>query len=133
MTYPPQFTDPIWKRNENFLKLSGTGIGKTLRDLQTASEAFDKECVALKQGKSDAAKVDAKRTAVLTSSRKALTQVESNWKKAKDYSGRTPKTYLASLGGDLKKYIAAIKDLDDNDFTATKIEAAIKKVNDKRI
>jgi len=52
LKYPSQFTDPVWKRNENFLKLSGTGIGKTLRDLQAASEAFDKECVALKQGKS---------------------------------------------------------------------------------
>ena len=133
LKYPPQFTDPIWKRNENFLKLSGTGIGKTLRDLQTASEAFDKECVALKQGKSDAGKVNAKRTAVLTASTKALATVESNGKKAKDYSDRTPKTYLASLGGDLKKYIAAFKELDDNDFTAAKIEAAIKKVNDKKI
>ena len=67
------------------------------------------------------------RTAVLTASSKALATVESNGKKAKDYSDRTPKTYLASLGGDLKKYIAAIKVLDDNDFTAAKIEAAIKK------
>ena len=127
--YPPQFTDPVWKRNENFLKLSGTGIGKTLRDLQTASEAFGKECIALEQGRSDAPKVNAKRTAVLNASTKALAKVESNWKTAKDSAGRTPKTYLASLGGDLKKYIAAIKGLNVDDFTAAKIAAAITRVN----
>lgn len=120
LKYPPQFTDPIWKRNENFLKLSGTG---NRQDAPRPTDGFR----GVRQGmrrtqtrKSDAGKVNAKRTAVLTASTKALATVESNGKKAKDYSDRTPKTYLASLGGDLKKYISAFKELDDHDFTAAR-------------
>jgi hypothetical protein len=133
LKYPPQFTDPIWKNNEKFLKLSGTGIGKAFRDLEAASTSFDKECVALKQGKSDSAMMDHARDAVVTAIARAQAKVQSSWKKAKDYPDRTPKTYLASLREDLQKYDAAMKALTDADFTPPRIEAAIKKINDKRI
>ena len=39
LNYPKKYTDPEWKKAEKTIKVSATGIGETLRTLETAVKA----------------------------------------------------------------------------------------------
>lgn len=82
LNYPNALTDVEWKKAEKQLKISDTGVGKTLRDLEKAHKGLDQAVQAMKAGKADVAKVTPVKTSTVAAAKKAheaLNKTYTEW------------------------------------------------------
>lgn len=121
MDYPECFTDPEWKKLEKELKISATGVGKTLRDLEKAVSVADAGVQALSQKKTTAARVVPAMKVVADAAKKASNTVHAV--KVKDPAAREKLNHLEWQLGD---YVSELEHLNLNDDD---LEYAVDRVN----
>lgn len=108
---PKSFTDDEWKKKEKEIKVSATGIGKTLRDLDGAVKAINAELA----GKKDPAKLTPLYKAAETKAKASGTVIKKAWDDAVKKKNKAAGDYLASLHHNMGRYEYSLKSLDAND------------------
>ena len=109
LVYPKAFTDPEWKKTEKKIKVSDTGVGKTLRDLQKVIVAINSE---LGGGK------DVKKLATLLKTAKAATKKSEDAirdQSRKEKSGSPAQKYLGDFAWKMSAYGTELGDFDPAD------------------
>jgi hypothetical protein len=117
LDYPKVFTDPEWKKLEKVLKISDTGVGKTLRDLQKAHTNADKGVQALSLKKAPAEKVQPAVNAARVAAKKASDTVRATSGKVKDPKAQKE---LDNLVWQLNRYELRLKSFDLKDHHGLK-------------
>jgi hypothetical protein len=107
--YPKKFTDPEWKKEEKRIKVSATGIGKALRDLEKAVGAVNAQV----KGKAvippkDFPKIQALYKASADAGGKALAAITGQ----KVTKGSEAEKYLGTFGGKMQGYHHALLRLE---------------------
>jgi len=108
---PKSFTDDEWKKKEKEIKVSATGIGKTLRDLDTAIKAVNAELA----GKKDPAKLTTLYKAAEAKAKASSTVINTALGEAVKKKNKAASDYLASFRHNMDRYETALKSLDAND------------------
>lgn len=124
LVYPKALTDPEWKKLEKEAKVSATGVGQTLRTLESAVKAINTEL----NGKRDPAKLatlyKTANTAV-TASRTLVFKVEAD---AKNKKNDKAVKLLDGFSSKVHSYFLALGRLEANDHRG--IDWTVKIAND---
>jgi hypothetical protein len=100
--YPEVFTDAYWKHVEKEWKISGTGIGKHLRELEKAALKYDAAIVAVVDGGAQRSSVKPAGSALWSAATKAQAAVDMLALKFKKDS--MEEKFLRAMSHSLKDY-----------------------------
>jgi hypothetical protein len=112
LTYPKMFTDPEWKKLEKLLKVSNTGIGATLRELENAHKNLDAGIQALIKKAATVDKVEAARKTTHVAALKSVTAVDKTLGKLKPGDA---KKSLTDYRFKINRYTDELRQFDIND------------------
>jgi hypothetical protein len=112
LTYPKIFTDPEWKKLEKQMKVSDTGIGATLRELEKAHKNLDAGIQALIKNTTTKDKVEAARKTTHMAAVKSVAAVDKTAGKLKPGDAKKAiNDYRFKIG----RYTDELKQFDLND------------------
>jgi hypothetical protein len=109
LSYPKAFSDAEWKKSEKQIKVSATGVGKTLRDLQKAVQAINSELA----GGQDAKKLVLLFKAANVIAKKSYEAISDQWRQAA--KGSAAEKYLVDFRFKMGRYQSELEAFDPAD------------------
>ncbi len=108
---PKSFEDAEWKKKEKEIKVSDTGIGKTLRELEAAVKAINAELA----GHKDPAKLATLYKAAEGKAKASTTVINTARGAASKKKNQAASDYLLSFSRNMGRYESALQNLDAKD------------------